>query len=305
MVRKATREASSRTIRVTVIGIAINTILAAVKGIAGVLGNSYALVADAVESASDVVSSIFVLVGVKLAEKPADESHPYGHGKFEPLAAMAVAVTLLGAALAIAFESIHEILTPHHAPAPFTLLVLVAVVLVKESLFRFVIDIGTAVESTALKTDAWHHRSDAFTSLAAFIGITIAILGGKGYESADDYAALFAAVIIAANAFLLMRPAVLELLDTAAPPAICNQVRSVAANVPGVYGTHKCHVRKVGFEYVVDLDILCDPDATIRQGHDIAHHVVDAIHEQMKSVGKVLVHVEPVDDFGRRAPPTN
>lgn len=301
--RQRLRQVSDLGVRATVLGIAVNGVLAGVKAAAGVFGNSYALVADAIESGADVLTSIGVLAGVKIAGKPADDNHPYGHGKFEALSGLIVALTLIGAALFIAVQSVREIVTPHFTPAPFTLLVLVAVIIIKEGLFRFVIKIGQSVESTALKTDAWHHRSDAITSLAAFIGISIAILGGPGYESADDYAALLAAAIIATNAIFLLRPALHELVDSAAPPDISRRIREVAEKVPGVLGTHKCHVRKVGFEYVVDLDILCDPDATIRMGHDTAHEVCDAVHREMKSVGKILVHVEPVDDYGRRKPP--
>lgn len=288
-------------LRSTLIGILANTILAAIKGVAGVLGNSYALIADAIESASDILGSFVVIVGLKMAGKPADDTHPYGHGKFEPLAAAIVALTLIGAAILIAVESVREILIPHHAPAPFTLLVLAVAVILKETLFRFVINIGEAVRSNAVKADAWHHRSDAITSGAAFVGISIAILGGEGYESADDFAALIAAVIITTNAVLLLKPALYELIDTAPDPAIAAKIREVAAAVSGVMGTHKCHVRKLGFDYFVDLDVLCDPNDSIRKGHEIAHNVGEAIHKALPSITKVLVHIEPVDDYGRRS----
>jgi cation diffusion facilitator family transporter len=279
---------------------AVNSILALVKGVAGVTGNSYALVADAIESASDVLSSIVVMLGLRMAARPADDNHPYGHGKFEPLAAAVVALTLMGAAILIAVESVREILAPHHAPAPFTLLVLVLVVVTKESLFRFALGVSREVGSLAVKTDAWHHRSDAITSAAAFVGISIALIGGEGYQAADDFAALLASVIIALNAVLLLRPALFELLDTAPDPSIVAAIRAIAVAVPGVLGTHKCHVRKVGFDHYVDLDVLCDPEASIRVGHEIAHDVGEAIHRELSQITKVLVHVEPADDFGRR-----
>lgn len=293
--------AAQRGMRSALLGILINALLATCKAIAGVLGNSYALVADAIESASDVLSSLVVLIGIKLARKPADETHPYGHGKFEPLAAIIVSLTLVAAAIVIAIESVQEIRTPHHAPEPFTLWILLAVVAVKESLFRFVVAVGDEVKSTAIKTDAWHHRSDAITSAAAFVGIFIAIIGGPGYESADDYAALLAAGVIAVNAIWLLRPALFEMLDTAPDAGIAKQVREIAQSVPGVLGTHKCHVRKLGFDHFVDLDVLCNPESTIREGHEIAHNVGEAIHSQMPTITKVLVHVEPVDDYGRRS----
>lgn len=283
------------------LGIIVNILLAITKGVAGIVGHSYALVADAIESASDIITSGVVAFGLRMAGKPADERHPYGHGKFEPLSAAIVSLILFAAAIIIAVESVKEIATPHHAPAPFTLVVLILVIIVKEYLFRSVLSASETISSTALKTDAWHHRADAITSLAAFVGISIALIGGPGYEAADDFAALIASVVIATNAAMLIRPAVLELIDTAPDPELIKRVRSVATTVPGVLGTHKCHVRKVGFDYFVDLDVLCDPNSTIRDGHNVAHDVGEKIHEEFPQVRKVLVHVEPADDFGRRS----
>lgn len=290
-----------RGIRATAVGMLINALLASVKATAGVLGHSYALVADAIESAADILTSLIVLLGIRMAGKPADENHPYGHGKFEPLAALVVGLTLMGAAILIAVESASEIITPQHAPEPFTLAVLLGVVAVKELLFRYVVQIGAQVGSIAVRADAWHHRSDALTSAAAFVGISIALIGGPGYESADDFGALIAAAIIVVNAFFIMRPALAELIDTAPDPAIARQIREIAQGVSGVIGTHKCHVRKVGFDFFVDLDVLCDPNASIREGHEVAHDVGEVIQETLPFVSKVLVHVEPADDFGRRS----
>ena len=288
-------------VRSTLVGMAINAALAVIKGIAGVIGNSYALIADAIESAADVVTSFVVLLGVRMAGKPADANHPYGHGKFEPLAAAVVSLTLLGAAVLITVESVREILTPHHAPAPFTLGVLLAVIVIKEVLARYVGGAADTIGSVAVKSDAFHHRADAITSGAAFIGISIAVFGGEGFETADDVAAVVAAVVIGINALILLRPALSELIDTAPAPEIAQSIRDIALKVPGVLGTHKCGVRKVGFVYFVDLDVLCDPDQSIRHGHEVAHNVGEAIHSARPAVAKVLVHVEPADDFGRRS----
>jgi cation diffusion facilitator family transporter len=282
-------------------GIAVNLLLAATKGTAGFVGNSYALIADAVESLSDTLSSTIVLLGCRMAGRPADANHPYGHGKFEPLATAAVALILFIAAAGIAISSIREISTPHHAPAPFTLVVLVGVIVVKELLCRFVLTVGLETGSSAVISDAWHHRADALTSGAAFIGIGIALVGGPGYEAADDYAALIAASIIAVNASALLKPAIFELIDTAPDPQIAERVRAIAHGVAGVLGTHKCNIRKVGFDHFVDLDVLCDPEMTIRQGHNLAHDVGEAIHAELPYITKVLVHVEPSDDYGRRS----
>ena len=187
-----------------------------------------------------------------------DENHPYGHGKAEPLAAMAVSLVLFAAAAGVAIQSVREIRLPHHAPAPFTLVVLVVVIVIKETLFRYVFRVGDDVRSTAVKSDAWHHRADALTSIGAFIGISVALIGGQGYEAADDWAALFAAFVIALNAFSLLKPALEELTDAKPSPEFEAEVRRVAARHPEVVGTHKCHVRKMGFDYYVDLDVIVD-----------------------------------------------
>jgi cation diffusion facilitator family transporter len=282
-----------RGLRVTLAGVVINALLAGTKAIAGIAGNSYALVADAIESTFDIISSLVVLSGITIASTPPDEDHPYGHGKAEPLAAMVVAVALCTAAAGIAIQSVREIITPHHAPAPFTLAVLLAVVVIKEILFRRVFATGEATRSTALKTDAWHHRSDALTSLAAGIGISVALVGGRGYESADDIAALAASCVIAFNGLRLLRPAVREIMDAAPSPDIEENVRSLAAGVPGVMALDKCFVRKMGLEFYVDLHVVVDGSITVAGGHEIAHRVKDAVCSSTLPVANVLVHIEP------------
>jgi len=295
-----TRQQAARSAqRTTLIGIVLNGTLAAVKAVAGILGNSYALVADAIESFSDVLASAIVWVGLRIAASPPTERHPYGKGRAEAIAAVVVSLALFGAAAAIAISSVREIRTPHHAPAPFTLLVLVLVVLVKEGLFRYAFRVGDTLDSTAVKTDAWHHRSDAVTSLAAFIGISIALAMGPGYESADDWAALIASGIIAFNAYHLIRPALSELTDVAPNAELVRQVRAIAEQVSDVHGTHRCWVRKLGFDHYVELDVLVDGDLSVREGHDIAHRVHEAIRDALPMVTRVMVHVEPVDQYGR------
>ena len=288
--------ATKKAFRSTLVGVLANALLAAVKAIAGVAGNSYALIADAIESTFDVISSLIVLGGLKIATTPRDANHPYGHGKAEPLAALVVAIALLTAAVAIAIESVREILTPHHAPAPFTLLVLVLVVLTKESLYRFVFRVGVAAQSTAVKTDAWHHRSDAMTSAAAFVGISIALIGGKGYESADDWAALVATGVICYNAYKLIVPALDEVMDAAPPPDVEQRVRAVAEQVAGVTGLDKCFVRKMGLDYYVDLHVAVNGSISVWEGHEIAHKVKDAIRGSNQRIVDVLVHIEPVGE---------
>jgi cation diffusion facilitator family transporter len=282
-------------IRSTVWGILANTLLAAIKGVAGVLGNSYALIADAIESTTDIASSLIVWGGLKISGLPPDEDHPYGHGKAEPLAATVVALTLIAAAIGIAIQSIREIAIPHHAPAPFTLVVLLLVIVTKEALFRFVFNVGHTIQSTAVKSDAWHHRSDAITSAAAFVGISVALIGGSGYESADDWAALFAAGIIVANALRIIRPAINEVMDAAPSPMIEGEVRQTAREVEGVIALEKGSVRKMGFSYYVDLHVTVSGQITVREGHDIARNVKAAIMTAHPSVADVLIHIEPSD----------
>ncbi|GMV92280.1 MAG: cation efflux system protein [Candidatus Hydrogenedentota bacterium] len=277
------------------LGVIINAALSAIKGIAGVLGNSYALIADAIESGLDVFQSLVVWGGLKIAAVPADKDHPYGHGKAEPLAAILVSLGLLAGATVIAVESIREIRSPHHAPAPFTLVVLILVVATKETMFRVIGRVGRAIKSTAVRSDAWHHRSDAVTSLAAFIGITVALIGGEGYEAADDWAALFACTIIAYNGFRLLRPAVGEIMDMAPDPATEADVRVIALQVDGVKSLDTCTVRKMGFDYFVDLHVEVDGDMTVRDGHTVAHRVKDAIMNANSNVRDVLIHIEPKD----------
>jgi cation diffusion facilitator family transporter len=282
-----------------VVGVLTNGVLAVVKGVAGVLGNSQALIADAIESFSDVLSSLVVLGGLKVAAEAPSQKHPYGKGRAEPMAAAVIALMLFGAAIVVAITSVREIINPHHTPAAFTLIVLVGVILVKEVLFRFVRDRSTQTRSMALEADAWHHRSDAITSLAAFIGITIALIGGRGFEAADDWAALVAAGILAFNAWHLLRPALSELTDAVPDQKIVAEIREIAFTVKGVKGTHRCWVRKLGLDYFVDLDILVGGNLSVREGHDLAHEVHDAVTARLPFVRKVMVHVEPEDEFGR------
>lgn len=286
-------ERAAKALRPILLGIATNLGLACLKGAAGVLGHSYALIADAVESGADVLTSTALLLSLRYSAKPADEDHPHGHGKAEPLAAAFVALALFNAAAWIAIQSAHMISTPHPLPAPFTLVVLVGVLVVKELLFRFARKVGDDLGSPAVKADAIHQRSDVFVSGAAFIGISIALLKGKGYESADDWAALAASAVIAYSAFVLLSTAVSELLDKAAPAQLGDLVRVLAQEVDGVRGTDKCLVRKTGMHLLVDLDVLVDGDESVAHAHEIAHAVQDHIRLKMPEVVRVMVHVEP------------
>jgi cation diffusion facilitator family transporter len=279
--------------RVALAGMVVNFVLAIAKITAGLLGNSYVLIADGIESALDIAGSAVIWGGLKFAARPPDATHPYGHGKAEPIAAGIVAAGVIIAAIGLAIQSVREILTPHHGPAPFTLIVLIVVIVVKEFLFRSVIRLGKNVESTAVQTDAWHHRSDALTSAAAFVGISIALIGGAGWQSADDWAALFACSIIAANGYRLLFPALHEMMDTAPRGEIVAAIQKAAASVPGVLEVEKCLVRKMGLSFYVDLHVGVDEGISVRDGHHIAHQVKDAIKQSEPRIADVLVHVEP------------
>jgi cation diffusion facilitator family transporter len=288
------QERVSQARRPILLGIAVNFVLAGVKIAAGVLGHSYALVADGAESGADVLTSTAVLLGLTYSSKPADDDHPHGHGKAEPLAAAFVSLALFGAAAWIATESIHLIGTPHRLPAPFTLGVLLGVLVVKEALFRYARRVGERVDSTAVKADAVHQRSDVFVSGAAFIGISVALIGGKGWESADDWAALVASAFIIYGACKLLATSISELLDKAPPDELRARVCGLAMEVPDVLGTHKCLLRKVGLDLLVEMDVLVDGDTSVTHAHDIAHAVQDHLREKMPEVARVLVHIEPM-----------
>jgi cation diffusion facilitator family transporter len=275
------------------IGVAVNGALAVIKLLTGMVGHSYALIADAIESLGDVISSIIVWGGLVIASKPADENHPYGHGKAEPLAALAVATMLLGSACLIAVQAVREIRTPHHAPAVYTLPVLLVVVLIKELVYRYVVRIGRLAESTAVIADAWHHRGDALTSAAAAVGITIALVGGEGYEPADEWAALAACLIIVANGFRIARNSIAELMDTSPAISLASAIEADALIVNGALFVEKVLVRKAGPRLFVELHLEVDPNLSVRDAHAIAHAVKDSIMARWPRVADVLIHVEP------------
>ncbi len=289
-----TREA----IKTSYLSIAGNLLLAIIKALTGIFGNSYALIADAIESTTDVFSSTLVLLGLKYSSKPPDENHPYGHGKAEPLITFLVVGFLVVSATVIAFESVKHIRTPHQTPEPFTLIVLAVIIIIKEYFYRVVSKKSKETKSSSLKADAWHHRSDAITSLMAFIGISIAIVMGEGYENADDWAALFAAGFILYNAYLILRPALGEVMDEHMYDDMISDIRKISEAVPGVVETEKCYVRKTGMTFLVDLHIAVDAEISVKEGHEIAHLVKSQILETLPEIVDVLIHVEPDDELG-------
>ncbi len=273
-----------------------NLLLAAIKGLAGFFGNSYALIADAIESLSDVLSSFLVWIGLRYATKPADDNHPYGHGRIEPLLTFMVSGILLFSALVIAYQSIIQIRTPHELPESWTLYILGAIIIWKEIAYRVVVRKSILTKSSALRAEAWHQRSDAITSLFAFAGISIALILGKGFETADDWAALFSAVIIIYNAYKIFRPAWSELMDENIHHLLIESIRKCSLDVNGILDTEKCYIRKIGMMYHVDLHVMVDPEMSVKDSHDLAHELKDHLLLNIPNLEHVLIHVEPFEN---------
>jgi cation diffusion facilitator family transporter len=280
-------------IKATYFSIIGNTSLALIKGLAGFFGNSYALVADAIESTTDIFASFLVLFGIKYSNRPADENHPYGHGRAEPLITFLVVGFLITSATIIAYESVQNIGTPHELPKAWTLIVLALIIGWKEYSFQMVMKKSIITNSSSLKADAWHHRSDAITSVAAFIGISIALILGKGYESADDWAALFASFFILYNSYLIFRPALGEIMDEHRYEDLVENIRQESLKVEGIIGTEKCFIRKAGMKYHVDLHAIVDANISVKEGHDLAHKLKDTLRSEILELGHVLIHIEP------------
>jgi|OM-RGC.v1.006171051 cation diffusion facilitator family transporter len=282
-------------VKATYFSIIGNTSLAIIKWLAGFFGNSHALIADAIESTSDIFASMLILFGIKFSHKPADNKHPYGHGRIEPLITFLVVGFLISSSVIIAYQSIINIQTPHELPEAWTLIVLAGIIIWKEISYQIVIKKSKQVNSSSLKADAWHHRSDAITSVAAFTGISTALLLGKGYEAADDWAALFAALFILYNSYLIFRPALGEIMDEQSYDDLIIQIREEALKVPGILSTEKCYVRKAGMQYHVDLHAVIDGNISVKEGHAISHLLKDTLKEALPQLGNILIHIEPAE----------
>lgn len=281
--------------RLAQLGLAINALLAIVKLVAGLLGNAYALVADAIESGTDMIGSLVVWSGLRIASRDPDERYPFGYGRAEALAGAVVAVLMLGASAGIAIEAVTEIRTPHTAPAPWTLAVLALVIVVKEVLAKKVLEAGEQHGSLAVAADGWHHRADAITSGAAFVGVTLAVLGGPGWEAADDWAALVAAGIIAINGSLLVRTAFSDLMDRAPSPIIHDTIASAALGTSGVQAIEKLKIRKTGTAYYVDIHVQAEPTMSLHDAHILSGRVKSAIRRSIPAAAGVLIHMEPYE----------
>ena len=292
---QAIADGRARGVRATQVALLVNAALASVKLIAGIVGHSYALVADAVESTADILSSTIVWSGLRIAARDPDEAYPFGYGKAEPLAGAVVSLMLVGAAVAIAVKAVQEIRTPHHAPAWWTLLVLVVVMVVKWGLARRVQAVGREIGSTAVQADAWHHLSDAITSGAAFIGISIALIGGDGWEAADDWAALLASGVILTTGGRMLGAVLHDHMSRSAEPEVVQAIEAAARAVPGVLATEKLAVRRTGLVCRVTIHVQSEPSMTLHDAHVVSGMVKGAIRAAVPSVQSVLVHMEPFD----------
>ncbi|MEI9917702.1 MAG: cation diffusion facilitator family transporter [Bacteroidota bacterium] len=282
-------------VKATWFSIVGNFLLASLKATVGIFGNSFALIADAIESTADIFSSALVLIGIRYANKPPDDLHPYGHGRAEPLVTFLVVGFLIVSASIIAWQSIENILTPHDLPEPYTLWFLAVIIIWKEASYRFVMRKSKETNSSSLKADAWHHRSDALTSVAAFIGISIALLLGPGYEAADDWAALFSSAFILYNCYHIFRPALGEIMDENVHPEMAERIRKVSLTVSGVVATEKLLIRKTGMTYQLELHANVDGNIPVREGHEISHRLKDKLKEDIPELGNVTIHIEPSD----------
>lgn len=280
-------------IKATYFSIIGNLLLAVIKLASGFIGNSYALIADGIESTTDIFSSFFVLLGFKYAQKPPDENHPFGHTRIEPLITFLVVAFLVTSATVIAYESIMHIQTPHKSPESWTLIVLGIIIVWKEASYRYIIHKSKQTKSSSLKADAWHHKSDAITSITAFIGISIALYFGEGFENADDYAALFASAFILYNSYLIFRPALGEIMDEHLYDDLVEEIREISLKVDGILGTEKCFVRKAGMKYLIELHAIVDGKITVNEGHFLAHKLQDKIQEEIPEISHITIHVEP------------
>jgi cation diffusion facilitator family transporter len=274
-------------------GMALNAVLAVIKVAGGILGHAYALVADGVESMTDIAISILIWAGFQWAARPPDKNHPYGHGKAEAVSGLFTALVVLCAGVGIGWHAVTEIRDPQRLPHWWTLLILAGVVGVKVVFSRRLDEVGRDTESTALGAEAWHHLSDAISSAAAFVGISIAVIGGSRCAAADGWAALAASGVIVYNGTKIFLKALNEVMDIAVPASMENAVRAIAARVPGVADLHRCRVRKSGLSYLVDIQIRVAGDMSVREGHNIAHAVKDKLLASRLRVSDVSVHVEP------------
>lgn len=279
---------------IAILGIFANIFLATVKFLGWIFGNSYALIADAIESATDIIGSAIVFLWVRHAQKPADENHPYGHGKTEPMAGLAVSILLIFALIEIASGAIARIRNPEIGiPALWTLWILLAVVILKWGLFIRGYVIGKNLQSTAVIGDAFHHLSDAITTGIALIGTLLALFAGPSFSSAADWSALVASWFMGYNVYHIGWPAIRELLDERHDFDLELAIRELILKNPDIEHISLCLVRKSWFDRIVELHLLVNGEKTVREWHLTAHRIENQIKHEYPNVIHVSTHIEP------------
>jgi len=291
--RRAIADIYAEVTRAAVLGLMVNLLLGILKLIGGIVGHSFALIADAVNSIGDVISTVVVLVALKVAQRPADAEHPYGHTRAEGIAASNVALLIIVSALFVGWEAIGRISGPRNIPALWTLLIAGANVLIKEGLYRYKIRVGRRTGSAAITANAWDHRSDAFCSLSVLVGLAAIRLGGPQYIWADEVASLVVAAAIVWSGVQLFRSSASDLMDVQADSDLVNEIRTAAMSVAGVKNVETLWVRKSGLEFFADIHIEVDQQLTVAEGHRIGHQVKDRLLAEFSSLRDVLVHLEP------------
>ncbi|WP_262023842.1 cation diffusion facilitator family transporter [Blastopirellula sp. J2-11] len=275
------------------LGLFVNLTLGIVKLVGGVLGSSFALISDAVNSLGDSLSSIVVIFGLWYAQRPADEEHPYGHTRAEAIAASNVSMLIMISAIFVGWEAVRRLGTEHASPPVWTMWIAASNMVIKESLFWYKLAISRRTKSLSIAASAWDHRSDALCSLAVLLGLAIVRWGGPSYMWADETAAIFVVLAILINTSRLFRQSTSELLDPQADEELIQQIRAAAESVPGVCAIEKLWVRKTGIEFLADIHIEVDAQLTVEAGHRIGHHVKDKLIQQFAELRDVLVHLEP------------
>ena len=280
-------------IRTALISSFCNVIVAIGKIVFGILGNSFALIADGVESTLDIISSIIVWGGLKIAAEPADDNHPYGHGKAESLAGVIVSTILISAGLGIGYNGIARILSPDlMAPKAFTLYVFIIVIIIKEILYQYTIKVSKLINSTSMKAEAWHHRTDAITTVMALIGVFIAI--NTSYKIADGLAGVLCGCIIIFNGSRILYASSNEVMDTVASDEIYDKIKNITLTHAEIKNIDNCRIRKSGLQYLLDIEIQVDPTITVMAGHKIAHELEDILlQDKNLNIIDIIIHVEP------------
>ena len=284
--------------KVTLVGGAVNVILLVFKFVAGIMGHSAAMVADAIHSLSDFVTDVIVLVFVHISSKPKDKSHDYGHGKYETLAMTIIGMALLAVAVGIVYGGVLKINTWLHGqelPAPGMLALWAALlsVVLKEAVYHYSMVYARKLNSQAIEANAWHHRSDALSSVGTAIGIGGAIFLGQRWTVLDPIASVIVGLFIIKVAFFLLRDGIGDLMEHSLPDDVEEEILRLAASVEGVAEPHDLRTRRIGNHYAIELHILMDGNITLCEAHDKASEVEDVLRQHYGEETHIAVHVEP------------